>query len=313
MMRFATLTLALLAAPAVAFRAPVARRSALAMAASTESASSAATADGPLAGERYVAMNRFSVREGKEAAFEKRWADRKSRLSELQGFRYFHLMKREDMESPPDDYNYMSFTIWETKADFDAWKNGPAFVEAHGGGGLMAFVRMFQSLAVMKGPPKPVFYDGLLPIANPDVERPEVVDGWRDIEADGENLLDSEAYVATNRFTVAPDQAEAFEARWKSRESQLMECEGFQNFNMLRSDGPAADGANYISTTIWKNKECFNKWREGQAFGKGHGQAAGGEKKESDAKGERPPSMFKKPPTPVFFDAKLTLLSDKGY
>eukprot|EP00975_Prorocentrum_lima_P044808 9387092-Prorocentrum_lima.AAC.1 len=26
------------------------------------------------------------------------------------------------------------FTIWETKADFEAWRSGPAFKEAHGGG-----------------------------------------------------------------------------------------------------------------------------------------------------------------------------------
>jgi hypothetical protein len=32
---------------------------------------------------RYIATNRFNVRPGKEAAFEKRWATRKSRLARL--------------------------------------------------------------------------------------------------------------------------------------------------------------------------------------------------------------------------------------
>jgi len=70
---------------------------------------------GLLEGERYVAMNRFAIREGSEAKFEARWANRKSRLAELPGFRYFHLMKRCDMENSPDEFNYRSLTIWEKK------------------------------------------------------------------------------------------------------------------------------------------------------------------------------------------------------
>ena len=32
---------------------------------------------------------------------------------------------------------YVSFTIWETKKDFTFWRKGPAFKEAHGGGGIL--------------------------------------------------------------------------------------------------------------------------------------------------------------------------------
>jgi hypothetical protein len=44
--------------------------------------------------DRYIATNRFTVRKGREAKFEKRWATRKSKLATLDGFKYFHLMRR---------------------------------------------------------------------------------------------------------------------------------------------------------------------------------------------------------------------------
>lgn len=70
--------------------------------------------------DRYVATNRFTVRRGKEAAFEKRWATRKSRLASLEGFKYFQLMRRVSLDANNnepfgDDFNYVSFTIWNDK------------------------------------------------------------------------------------------------------------------------------------------------------------------------------------------------------
>ena len=47
-----------------------------------------------LSTERYIATNRFKVKPSAGAKFEQRWATRKSRLAELDGFRYFHLMRR---------------------------------------------------------------------------------------------------------------------------------------------------------------------------------------------------------------------------
>ena len=48
---------------------------------------------------RYVASNRFKTRGGKAAAkFEARWANRKSRLAELEGFRYFSLFREVPVE-----------------------------------------------------------------------------------------------------------------------------------------------------------------------------------------------------------------------
>ena len=57
--------------------------------------------DGQLQGERYVASNRFRLQAGKGPTFEKRWAERKSRLANLDGFRFFTLMRRvEGMGGP---------------------------------------------------------------------------------------------------------------------------------------------------------------------------------------------------------------------
>ena len=93
---------------------------------------------GQLSRQRYVATNRFRVRKGQRARFEKRWATRKSRLATLDGFRFFTLLKRvatEGFDKDASDYengNYVSFTIWQGKDDFDAWRTGDAFKEAHG-------------------------------------------------------------------------------------------------------------------------------------------------------------------------------------
>jgi hypothetical protein len=82
------------------------------------------TDKGLLQRDRYVATNRFAVRKGQQAKFEKRWATRKSRLATLPGFQYFHLMRRVTVNSDDSSVydegtsdesaqeNYVSFTIW---------------------------------------------------------------------------------------------------------------------------------------------------------------------------------------------------------
>ena len=66
--------------------------------------------------ERYVATNRFRVKEGREAAFEKRWADRKSRLGLLGGFRFFCMLRRtgrgEGRPEYEDDINCARRATW---------------------------------------------------------------------------------------------------------------------------------------------------------------------------------------------------------
>lgn len=310
----------------------VASSRAHALAVATTNAATEVAAPGLLTRDRYVACNQFSVRPGSEAKFEARWANRKSRLAELDGFRYFNLMRRVSLDetAPVDaeDFGYVSLTVWQTKQDFNTWRTGNAFKEAHGGTSIGAFLStMISSLRVLKGAPRPVFFDGLMQLSTVPDSLPDTKDGWRVVEADGVNKLPAEAFIAMNRFSVLPEMAAAFEQRWAKRESKLEECDGFVSFAMLRRDNSAkghgvakpVDGEpNYQSCTVWKDKASFMKWRDSQQFKSAHADAvkpagapSGAPSGEKPA-GGGPPMMWSAPPKPAFFDGILVLSSKEG-
>ncbi|QHQ37039.1 antibiotic biosynthesis monooxygenase family protein [Algicella marina] len=82
-------------------------------------------------------------------------------------------------------------------------------------------------------------------------------------------------YIAMNRFQVLPDQTEAFEQVWASRDSQLAQVPGFVSFRLLR--GPAADDhVLYASHTVWENEQVFTDWTKSEAFRKAHAGAGQG-------------------------------------
>eukprot|EP01031_Cornospumella_fuschlensis_P029469 gene29469-35569_t len=256
--------------------------------------------------ERYVATNRFKVRSNAMAKFEKRWAERKSRLAVLNGFRFFALFRRVYPFSKPegqqsDDNNYVSLTIWEDKESFDAWRTGEAFKEAHGGGGITDFIKLLSTaLFILKGSPQPAFYDGLL------VQPGEKLDfftdaGWRSVQADGVTLLPTDVFMAQNRFAVPPQNAAAFEQRWAARESYLSTIPGFVGFSMLRRDAEKADdGFNYMSTTLWRSQQAFDQWRQSDQFKAAH--AAAGQQ----------PKLYEGSPSLAFYEGTLALSSAKG-
>jgi heme-degrading monooxygenase HmoA len=76
----------------------------------------------------YIAMNRFKVKLGSEAAFEKVWRERPTYLAELPGFVEFSLLRGATTE---DHTLYSSHTVWATKADFENWTKSQAFRDAH--------------------------------------------------------------------------------------------------------------------------------------------------------------------------------------
>ncbi|KAJ1624407.1 hypothetical protein T492DRAFT_598760 [Pavlovales sp. CCMP2436] len=288
-----------------------------------------AAAPGLLQRDRYVASNQFAVRVGSEAKFEARWANRKSRLATLQGFRYFNLMRRvslddSELDAADDEPGYVSLTIWETKEDFNTWRTGDAFKEAHGGTSIGAFLSaMVSSLRVLKGAPRPVFFDGLMQLSTVPTTLPETKGGWRVVEADGTNKLPAEAFVACNRFAVLPGMEAQFEKRWSSRESKLDDLDGFISFSMLRRDfgnkghggAPAGAEFNYQSCTVWRDRAAFQSWRDGQAFRNAHGDKAGRPAAEGVAAQEapKPPApMWAAPPKPAFYEAVLVLSSPQG-
>ncbi|WP_320178309.1 antibiotic biosynthesis monooxygenase [Roseovarius pacificus] len=76
----------------------------------------------------FIAMNRFKVRHGHEAQFETTWAERESRLKDMEGFREFRLLKGPD----GDGYRlYSSHVIWESREAFEAWTKSQQFRDAH--------------------------------------------------------------------------------------------------------------------------------------------------------------------------------------
>ena len=183
---------------------------------------------------------------------------------------------------------------------------------------------MVSSAMVLKGAPRPAFYDGLLLQSTEPTVLPETVDGWRsNIEADGKNTLPAECFVACNQFFVPPENAVAFEQRWANRESKLKDCEGFVAFSMLRRDASAkghgviplqSGEPSYTSTTIWKDRASFDNWRKGSAFKQAHGEQKDGKKPEEDkSEAASPPkALWSQPPQPVFYEGTLVITSKDG-
>jgi len=62
----------------------------------------------------FIAMNRFKVIKGSEAAFESVWLSRDSHLDKVPGFIEFHLLKGPEAE---DHTLYASHTMWKTKSE----------------------------------------------------------------------------------------------------------------------------------------------------------------------------------------------------
>jgi heme-degrading monooxygenase HmoA len=76
-------------------------------------------------------------------------------------------------------------------------------------------------------------------------------------------------YLTMNRFKVKPGQEEAFEAVWKSRDSQLTSVPGFVSFHLMK--GPEKDGYRlYASHTLWASAAAFGAWTKSEAFRSAH-------------------------------------------
>ena len=76
----------------------------------------------------YIAMNRFSVNEGRETGFEEMWLKRERFLDEVEGFLDFKLLRGETDDGATP---YISHSTWTSKDAFVAWTKGEAFQKAH--------------------------------------------------------------------------------------------------------------------------------------------------------------------------------------
>ena len=286
---------ALSLAAARGFQAPRGASTRTLLRAATVEAAPAATG-AKLEAERYVVQNRFKVKKGREAAFEKRWADRESRLGNLDGFRFFCMLRRVDDAAAADDVNYVSATVWETKANFDAWKKGDAFKEAHGGGTVAGVAGMLvATLQNTKGKPKVAAWEGLLPLGLPGAP-PADGEGWRRVAADGEATLPSDVFVAMNRFPVAEGSEDEFERRFADRSSTLADFAGFKGFLLLRRDGKVDDGATHSTFSVWDSRASFQAWLDSE--------------KKPDEQPRK--NLLAGRPTPSYYEGILALESAQG-
>ena len=80
----------------------------------------------------FIAMNRFHIVKGKEAEFERIWAERDSHLDGVPGFEKFNLLRGPDAE---DHTLYVSHSVWRSKQHFENWTTSDAFRKAHANAG----------------------------------------------------------------------------------------------------------------------------------------------------------------------------------
>lgn len=80
----------------------------------------------------YIAMNRFRVIEGSEAAFEEVWLNRDSFLRNEPGFVEFHMLRGPSKDGIT---LYASHTVWADEKAFLNWTRSESFRAAHKGAG----------------------------------------------------------------------------------------------------------------------------------------------------------------------------------
>jgi heme-degrading monooxygenase HmoA len=100
----------------------------------------------------FIAMNRFSVNAGQEAAFEEMWRSRETYLQEVPGFIEFSLL-RNWLQNEDKTTEYISHSTWASREDFDAWTQSEAFNRGHAQGSVQG---------VLAGPPAVSLYETVL-------------------------------------------------------------------------------------------------------------------------------------------------------
>ncbi len=76
----------------------------------------------------FIAMNRFRIVKGREADFERIWAERDSHFDEVPGFVEFDLLRGPEAD---DHTLYASHSVWRSREAFEDWTKSEAFRKAH--------------------------------------------------------------------------------------------------------------------------------------------------------------------------------------
>ena len=118
----------------------------------------------------FVAANRFRVIPSETAAFEAAWLGRESHLHESEGFLRFHLLRGPAAE---DHVLYSSWTLWASRAHFEAWTRSEQFRRAHAGAG--------SAKPMTLGPPVFEGFEVLQTLAAPAAHSHSIVPGGLEV------------------------------------------------------------------------------------------------------------------------------------
>ncbi|MFI7609817.1 antibiotic biosynthesis monooxygenase family protein [Nonomuraea terrae] len=88
--------------------------------------------------------------------------------------------------------------------------------------------------------------------------------------------------VKINVLTVPADMREELERRFSNRAGMVESADGFEWFELLR---PLEGTDRYLVYTRWRSEDDFQQWQQGQAFQRGHAQAAQGAHDQGPAQG----------------------------
>ncbi|GAA3679161.1 mycobilin-forming heme oxygenase MhuD [Nonomuraea antimicrobica] len=77
--------------------------------------------------------------------------------------------------------------------------------------------------------------------------------------------------VKINVLTVSTEMREELERRFANRAGMVESADGFEWFELLR---PVEGTDRYLVYTRWRSEDDFQKWQQGEAFRRGHAQAA---------------------------------------
>ena len=109
----------------------------------------------------FVSMNRFKIRTGREADFEAAWRGRETFLDEVPGYLAFAVLRNETAADGVTEF--ISTATWQSREDFEAWRNSDLFRRAHAQGSLEG---------VLAGPPEVSLYEAVVSEERTRVEAP---------------------------------------------------------------------------------------------------------------------------------------------
>ncbi len=74
----------------------------------------------------FVVINVLTVPPPMRDVLEERFANRAGEVDRMDGFEHFELLRPVDGQD-----NYLVYTRWRAREDFEAWMNSPAFGSGH--------------------------------------------------------------------------------------------------------------------------------------------------------------------------------------